>query len=111
MTRYCLALDLKDDEALIQEYERHHRAGNVWPEITGSIRDAGIHNMEIYRTGNRLFMIIEADASFDFRAKAAMDAANPRVQEWESLMNTFQRPLPWAGTGEKWVLMNKIFEL
>ena len=106
--RYCLALDLKDDPALIAEYERHHQ--RVWPEIISSIRDAGIDKMEIYRTGNRLFMIIEATQGFSFEAKAKSDRANDRVQEWEKLMWKYQQALPGAKPGEKWVLMKKIFE-
>jgi len=53
--RYCLALDLKDDATLIAEYEAYH--SNGWPEILKSIKDSGIEQMQIYRTGNRLFMI------------------------------------------------------
>jgi len=33
------------------------------------------------------------------------------VQEWEKLMWKYQQALPKAKPGEKWVLMNKIFEL
>ncbi len=109
MKRYCLALDLKDDPALIKEYEAHHTT--IWPEITESIKNSGIHVLDIYRTGNRLFMIIEANDDFSFEKKAAMDKDNPKVQEWETLMWTFQKALPWAKPGEKWVLMGKIFEL
>lgn len=111
MKRYTLALDLRDDPALIAEYEHWHRAENSWPEIRKSIEDAGIANMEIYRTGNRLFMIMETDESFSFEEKNAMDAGNQKVQEWEQLMWKFQQPLPWAKEGEKWIVMNKIFEL
>ena len=111
MKRYCLALDLKDDPALIAEYEHWHKRENTWPEITDSIKDAGITNMEIYRTGNRLFMIMDTIDSFDFDIKAEMDIENPRVQEWEQLMWKFQQPLSWAEPGEKWVLMDKIFRL
>jgi L-rhamnose mutarotase len=111
MKRYTLALDLKDDPALIAEYENWHRHENGWPEIRKSIEDAGITNMEIYRTGNRLFMIMETTADFSFERKAKMDATNPKVQEWEQLMWKFQQPLSWAKEGEKWVLMKKIFQL
>ena len=109
--RYCLALDLKDDPALIQKYTKHHAPGKVWPEITGSIKQAGIVEMEIYLTGNRLFMIIEVDESFDFHKKAQDDKNNPKVQQWENLMSKYQQQLPWASAVEKWVKMDKIFEL
>ena len=111
MKRYCMALDLVDDPSLIAEYENWHKAENGWPEIKKSILDTNITKMEIYRTGNRLFMIMEAEDSFSFETKNAMDAGNPKVQEWERLMWKFQQPLPWAKEGEKWVLMDKIFEL
>ena len=111
MKRYCLALDLVDDAALIKEYEQWHKTENTWPEIKESITGAGITNMEIYRTGNRLFMIMETDDSFSFENKAAMDAGNASVQDWEALMWKFQKPLPWAKAGEKWILMDKIFQL
>jgi L-rhamnose mutarotase len=109
MKRYCLALDLKDDDALIAEYEKWHE--NIWPEITESIIGSGMTDMEIYRTGNRLFMIMDTDDSFSFEIKSAMDAGNPKVQDWEKLMWKFQQPLPWAAEGEKWIIMDKIFKL
>lgn len=109
MNRYCLALDLKNDPELIAGYEAHHR--QVWPEIIASIREAGILHMEIYRVENRLFMIMDTTAAFSFDAKGVMDAANPRVQEWEQLMWTYQQALPTAAPGEKWIRMKKIFDL
>ena len=105
--RYCLALDLKNDPALIAEYEDWHK--RVWPEILHSIKDSGIRNMEIYRTGNRMFMIMETAPDFSFEEKGAADAGNPKVQEWEELMWKFQQPLPGSAPGEKWILMDKIF--
>lgn len=109
MIRYCLALDLKNDPQLISEYERYHEA--IWPEIHESITSAGIKRLDIYRVFNRLFMIMEVDESFSFEKKGAIDAANPKVQEWEQLMWRYQQALPGAKPGEKWMLMNKIFEL
>lgn len=109
MLRYCLALDLKDDPTLIAEYEKYHE--KLRPEIEKSIIDSGITNMEIYRIGNRLFMIMETTDDFSFEEKAAADAANPKVQEWENLMWNYQQALPMAKEGEKWMLMKKIFAL
>ena len=107
--RFCLALDLVNDERLIAEYEQYHQ--QVWPEIKKSISDAGIMQMEIYRFTNRLFMIMEVTEDFNFAQKTAADSANPRVQEWEQLMWKYQQALPGSKPGEKWVLMEKIFSL
>ena len=96
MKKYCLAVDLKDDPELIAEYENWHKKENAWPEITKSITESGINNMEIYRTGNRLFMIMETDDGFSFERKAIIDSSNEKVQEWEKLMWKFQQPLLWA---------------
>jgi L-rhamnose mutarotase len=107
--RYCLTLDLKDDPQLVAEYRKHHE--RVWPEITRSIREAGIEDLEIYLLGTRMFMIMEVNEDFSFAAKARADSENPKVQEWEQLMWKFQQPLPQARAGEKWLLMDRIFKL
>lgn len=109
MKKYCFALDLKDDIALINTYKKYHK--NIWPEITVSIVNSGIENLEIYCVGNRLFMIMEVNDSFSFEKKSKMDANNPKVQEWETLMWKYQQALPTAKEGEKWLLMDKIYQL
>ena len=111
MERFCFALDLVDDEDLIAEYERWHKAENGWPEVRKSILDAHITAMEIYRIANRLFMIMEVTDEYSAEQKAKADAANPKVQEWEQLMWKFQQALPWAKPGEKWLPMQRIFQL
>jgi L-rhamnose mutarotase len=109
MSRYCLTLDLKDDPALIAEYEAFHK--KVWPEILDSIREAGVARLEIYRFGTRLCMMLEGTEAFSFEKKAAMDEQNAIVQRWEKLMWDYQQPLPGARPGQKWIIMDKIFEL
>lgn len=108
MKKYCLALDLKNDENKIKAYDDYHK--NVWPEIQESLKQAGILVMEIYRTGNRLFMIIQTSSDFSFEKKAALDLANPIVQKWETLMSEFQQRIPWAQQDVKWVLMERVFK-
>jgi L-rhamnose mutarotase len=107
--KYLLTLDLRDNPELIQQYEAHHKA--VWPEILQSIREAGIQDMEIYRYGNRLCMIMITDEVFTFERKQRLDAGNPKVAAWEDLMWTYQQPLRDAKAGEKWMLMDKLFDL
>lgn len=107
--RFCVTLDLQDDPKLIAEYKRYHE--KIWPEITKSIKDAGVLDLEIYLRGTRMFMILEVDESFSFERKADADRKNPKVQEWEELMWKFQNALPDSQPGEKWLPMERIFIL
>jgi L-rhamnose mutarotase len=107
--RFCLTLDLKNDPKLIAEYKRYHE--KIWPEITRSIKRSGIEDMEIYLFGTRMFMIMEVSEEFSFEIKTRADQRNPKVQEWEKLMSTFQQALPEAQPGEKWLLMERVFKL
>jgi L-rhamnose mutarotase len=109
MKRYSLTLDLKNDPELIEQYEKIHK--EVWPEIIKSIKDSGIENMEIYRYETRLFMIMEVNDDFSFDKKNEADKQNEKVQQWEELMWKYQQPLPGSAAGEKWKLMDRIFEL
>jgi L-rhamnose mutarotase len=109
MKRYCFALDLIDDHHLIAQYIEYHQ--KVWPEIIKSIKDSGIIDAEIYHVADRLFLMIDTNDSFTLENKGKMDAENPIVQKWEELMWTYQKSLPNAKPGEKWVLMERIFKL
>ena len=109
MPRHCLTVDLKDDPTAISEYKRYHV--KIWPEVKKSLYDAGIVDMEIYLLGTRMFMIMDVNDSFSFSAKAAADAANPKVQEWEAIMSKFQQALPQSSKEWFWVPMERVFRL
>ena len=109
MPRHCLALDLKDDAEAIAEYKRYHV--KIWPEVRDSLREAGVMEMEIYLMGTRLFMIMDVNDTFTLAAKATADAANAKVQEWEAIMSGFQMPLPQSRPGQRWVEMERVFNL
>lgn len=109
--RQLLLLDLKDNAALIAAYERWHAPGAVPLAVVRSIKGAGIIAMEIFRSGNRLVMVMETSSSFDPGAKAAADADDPDAVAWERLMDGFQQALPWAEPGAKWTPAHRIFSL
>jgi L-rhamnose mutarotase len=109
MKRYCFALDLINNTNSIKQYIEYHK--EVWPEILDSLRDSGIIDAEIYHVADRLFLMIDTNESFTLERKGKMDLENPVVQKWEELMSTFQKALPVAKSGEKWVLMEQIFKL
>jgi L-rhamnose mutarotase len=108
MTRHVLAVDLKNDPAVVAAYVDHH--DRVWPEVLRSLRAAGLQEMEIFLLGRRLVMILEADD--DYRRLFERHAAShPRVAEWEALMKSMQEPSPGAAPGEWWAQMQPVFRL
>ena len=104
--RLCFALDLIDDAALIADYEARHAPGAVWPAVVAHIRARGFLDMEIWRSGDRMVMVAEVADDWPRDVPGP-----PEDAEWEALMWRFQRPLPHAAEGEKWVEMTRIFSL
>jgi L-rhamnose mutarotase len=111
MQTYCFVLDLQDDPALIEEYKHYHELDKIWPSVLAAARGEGVLSEAIYLAGNRLFMILQTTDDFSLEAMAAAHAANAEMQRWEKLMWKYQKPLPFARPGEKWVPMEKIFEV
>ncbi len=111
MKRYCLTLDLKDDPILIEKYREHHAPENQWAGINRHILATGVESMEIFLFGTRMCMIMEVGDDFTFEHMDEMSRQNAENQEWENLMWGFQQAVPGSKPGEKWVLMEKIFEL
>ncbi len=107
--RLCYALDLINDSALIDEYCRMHAPGSVWPAVIDHIHSHGIENMEIWHHGDRLFMIV--DAADDYPRPDASHVGQQQNDRWEAYMNQFQRVLPGAAPGEKWLALRRIFLL
>ena len=108
--RHCFALDLRDDPALIAQYEAHHRA--VWPEVSAHLRRQGVRELEIFRLGTRLVMLMDTDdAVFDAQRMAVAEHDDPRLRAWEALMWQLQAPTPWTPVGAKWTSMSSIFHL
>jgi L-rhamnose mutarotase len=111
MPTKCFLLDLKDDPALIADYREWHKPGRPPRAVIDALRAGGVKEMAIYLLGNRLCMVLEADDTFHEEAKRATEQANEESAAWEVRMSEYQKPLPWAKPGEKWLEATKIFAL
>lgn len=109
--QHVLTLNLQNDPDLIRQYEQYHQPNNVWPEIIESIRAAGIYDMRIYRLDTLLVMVLSTSSEFSFEKKAKLDADNLKVQQWERLMERFQRVDTSKNDKEKWRLLSSVFSL
>jgi L-rhamnose mutarotase len=111
LKQYCLTLYLQQDGELIRLYDEFHQPGNVWPEVIAGIRRSGIEDMQIYRCGTQLIMVISVNDTFSFARKIEMDSNDPKIMEWEHLMERFQLAGGMQDTGSKWQTVKNVFDL
>jgi L-rhamnose mutarotase len=109
--RYCKTLTLTDDPQLIADYERAHHPDHFWPEITRGMQEVGIIDMEIYRYGTVLFMIMDTVADFDHDHAMEVLATKPRQAEWEAYVARFQQTDAKASAKDKWRLLERIYKM
>lgn len=109
--RYCMALDLRNDPALIRQYKHVHTKEGIWPEIPRGIKEVGISDMEIYLLGTRMFMILEAPLQWDYDKEMARLGKLEKQPEWSDYVWQFQQLLPEDKEGVKWVQMEKINQM
>lgn len=104
MKRYGMVLRLKPGAA--STYRAYHQA--VWPEVLQKITECHIQNYSIYWKDDLLFSYFEYHGS-DFAADMEKVAADPKTQQWWSIMMPLQDPLPSRREGEWWAEMDEVF--
>ena len=109
--RYVQFLEISDDPELIAQYRKWHSEEYSWKEIRDGIREVGILEMELYIIGNRLAMIVDTPADFNWQEAMSRLATLPRQAEWEAFVSKFQGCAADARSDEKWQPMERIFYL
>ena len=109
--RYVQTMDLNDDTELIRRYREAHDKEHFWREIGEGIKQVGILEMEIYILNNRLVMIVDTPADFDWDKAMAKLATLPRQAEWEQYVSAFQQCAANATSDEKWNMTERMFYL
>ena len=90
----------------IERYKQYH--ARVWPEVLETIRKCNIRNYSIFLKDDSLFAYYEYHGT-DFQADMAKMAADPKTQEWWTIMNPMQQPLESRRQGEWWAEMEEVF--
>ncbi len=109
--RFVQTMELKNDSELIKEYRKAHDKEHFWKEIEEGIKQVGILEMEIYISGNRLVMIVDAPLDFDWNKAMETLATLPRQEEWEKHVAAFQQCATDATSDQKWQMMERMFYL
>ena len=91
-----------------ERYKKHHAA--VWPEVLDMIKKCNMQNYSIFYKDNTLYAYFEYTGS-DFAADMARMAADPKTQEWWSIMEPMQKPVDTRKSGEWWANMEEVFHI
>lgn len=111
LKRYVQFLEISDDPELMEQYRKWHSEEHHWKEIRDGIRQVGILEMEIYMLGNKLVMIVDTPADFQWEEAMNRLATLPRQTEWEAFVSKFQGCAADARSDEKWQPMERMFRL
>jgi len=111
LKRYVQFLEISDDPELMEQYRKWHSEEHHWKEIRDGIRQVGILEMEIYMLGNKLVMIVDTPADFQWEEAMNRLATLPRQAEWEAFVSKFQGCAANARSDEKWQPMERMFRL
>ena len=111
LKRYLQFLEISDDPELMEQYRKWHSEEHHWKEIRDGIRQVGILEMEIYMLGNKLVMIVDTPADFQWEEAMNRLATLPRQAEWEAFVSKFQGCAADARSDEKWQPMERMFRL
>jgi L-rhamnose mutarotase len=93
--RIVRVMDLNNRPDLLEAYDLAHQRGNTPAAVLSAQRCHGIAEMEIYRAGDRLVMIMEVTDAYDPAALDAQSARSPEIAAWHQRMAELQRP-PFA---------------
>ena len=89
--RSAFVLQVRPDK--IDEYVEAHR--NVWPDMLAALRDAGVRNYTIFRSGNKVFGYFESD---DLESAAMYMEAQEVNTRWQDTMaGLLEERVPDAG--------------
>jgi L-rhamnose mutarotase len=78
MAQYAWVLEVRPGYE--EEYVRRHQ--EIWPEMVGALREAGIRNYSIFRHGLTLFGYFETDDIEKTQEYLANSETNQRWSEW-----------------------------
>ena len=89
--RIVRLMDLNNHPDVLEAYELAHQRGNTPAAVLTAQRGHGITEMEIYRAGDRLVMIMEVTDDYDPSALDAESGRAPEIAAWHKRMAELQR--------------------
>ncbi|HEX5654459.1 MAG TPA: L-rhamnose mutarotase [Chitinophagaceae bacterium] len=106
---FILTANLVENKKLQLEYLDHHASQlEKWPEVSGGFCKAGFQQLQLFRNGRQLMLVIsipKGESLEELNPKTT--ANNPRMDEWNQLMKKYQQGIEGTKPGETWVFLQK----
>ncbi|QDK80621.1 L-rhamnose mutarotase [Spirosoma sp. KCTC 42546] len=99
-----LTANLVADPKLQNEYLAYHATQfEKWPEVAKGFCNANFQQLLLFRNGRQLMLVISVPKgeSLD-KLNPKTTENNPRVDEWNTRMKTYQEGIPGTNPGEVW---------
>ncbi|NCI48187.1 L-rhamnose mutarotase [Sediminibacterium soli] len=105
-----LTANLVGNQRLQQQYlEAHATQFLKWPEVGQGFCRAGFQQLQLFRNGRQLMLVISIPKDADFeKLNPKTTENNPRMQEWNRLMQQYQEGIAGTEKNETWVFLQKI---
>lgn len=104
-TPVIMTANLVEDSTLQEEYMAYHREQfETWPEVSEGFCRARFQEVVLFREGRQLMLVItlpEGERLDDLNPKTTEN--NPRVDEWNRLMQQYQEGVEGTPEGVAWV--------
>ena len=107
MKRFAMTVLLKDDPEVIRRYDEYH--ANPWPEVRMGLVRCGVRRLFIYRRRRHLFLFMETAGNFSLERDMPKYMDDPKVREWDEIMQNLQEPVEGAPRGSTWIEMKEVF--
>ncbi|MCW1735835.1 L-rhamnose mutarotase [Anaerorudis cellulosivorans] len=107
-----MTANLVEDEAMQQAYMEYHRTQfEKWPEVAKGFCNADFQQVLVFRNGRQLMLVISIPKGKSLEELNPKTVEhNPRVEEWNAIMNNYQEGLADAPNGSTWITFEKITE-
>ena len=105
-----LTANLVADPKKQKEYLEYHRTQyEKWPEVYRGFCNAHFQQLLVFKTGRQLMLIISIPKgeSLD-KLNPLTTKNNPRVDEWNKIMATYQEGIAGTKKGETWVFLKHL---
>jgi L-rhamnose mutarotase len=79
-----------------------------WPEVSDGFCNAGFQQLLLFRNGRQLMLVIsipEGKTLDELNPKTIEN--NPRMVEWNKIMDKYQEGIEGTKPNEKWVILRK----